>query len=54
MNSHRSHPAAVLFLCLFTAQAGFLALGPILPAIAHDFGLSSAVVGQLRVASGVV
>src|SRR4051812_49288141 len=53
MNSHRSHPAAVLFLCLFTAQAGFLALGPILPAIAHDFGLSSAVVGQLRVASGV-
>src|SRR3954447_8298057 len=53
MTSRRSHPAAVLFLCLFTAQAGFLALGPILPAIAHDFGLSSAVVGQLRVASGV-
>jgi DHA1 family inner membrane transport protein len=53
MKSRRSHPAAVLFLCLFTAQAGFLALGPILPAIAHDFGLSSAVVGQLRVASGV-
>jgi predicted MFS family arabinose efflux permease len=53
INSHRSHPAAILFLCLFTAQAGFLALGPILPAIAHDFGLSSAAVGQLRVASGV-
>src|SRR3954470_4327074 len=53
MQSRRPHPAAVLFLCLFTAQAGFLALGPILPAIAHDFGLSSAVVGQLRVASGV-
>lgn len=53
MNSRRSHPAAVLFICLFAAQAGFLALGPILPAIARDFGLSSAVVGQLRVASGV-
>src|SRR3954468_23119704 len=53
MHPYRSHPAAILFLCLFTAQAGFLALGPILPAIAHDFGLSSAVVGQLRVASGV-
>src|SRR4051812_39436646 len=53
MQSRRPHPAAVLFLCLFAAQAGFLALGPILPAIAHDFGLSSAVIGQLRVASGV-
>lgn len=53
MNSHRPHPAAVLFLCLFAAQAGFLALGPLLPAIARDFGVSSAVAGQLRVASGV-
>src|SRR4051812_234813 len=53
MHPRRSYPAAVLFLCLFTAQAGFLALGPNLPAIAHEFGVSSAVVGQLRVASGV-
>src|SRR4051794_35350206 len=47
------HPAFVLFVCLFAAQAGFLALGPVLPAIAHDLGVSSAVVGQLRVGSGV-
>jgi hypothetical protein len=29
-----AHPAAVLFFCLSAAQAGFLALGPTLPAIA--------------------
>src|SRR3954469_767692 len=53
MNSRLQHPAFVLFVCLFAAQAGFLALGPVLPAIAHDLGVSSAVVGQLRVGSGV-
>src|SRR4051794_31964985 len=53
MTSKRSHPAVVLFLSLFAAQAGFLVLGPILPLVAHDLGVSSALVGQLRVVSGV-
>ena len=34
INSHRSHPAAILFLCLFTAQAGFLALARLRRAVA--------------------
>src|SRR3954453_21583451 len=53
MTSTRSNPAVVLFLSLFAAQAGFLVLGPILPVVAHDLGVSSALVGQLRVVSGV-
>jgi predicted MFS family arabinose efflux permease len=47
------HPIPVLFLSLFAAQAGFLVLAPILPAVAHDLGVSTAAAGQLRTVSGL-
>jgi predicted MFS family arabinose efflux permease len=42
----------VLFLCLFTSQAAMLVLSPTLPDIAREFGVSTAVAGQLRSISG--
>src|SRR5437763_15508330 len=44
----------VLFLCLLAAQAGVLALSPILHDVARDFHVSTATAGQLRSFSGVV
>ena len=41
-------PANALFLGLFASQAGILVLSPILVDIARDFGVSTAVAGQLR------
>src|SRR3954447_2301556 len=47
-----SSPAAVLFACMFTSQAGLLVLLPMLPEIAREFGVSTAAAGQLRTISG--
>jgi predicted MFS family arabinose efflux permease len=47
-----SRPSPVLFACLFASQAGLLVLSPILPDIAHEFGISTATAGQLRTVSG--
>jgi predicted MFS family arabinose efflux permease len=44
-----SSPALVLFLCVFTSQAGILVLSPILVEVAHDLGVSTAAAGQLRI-----
>jgi predicted MFS family arabinose efflux permease len=44
---------AVLFLCLFTAQAAMIALTPVLAEIAADFDVSTAAAGQLRTVSGL-
>jgi predicted MFS family arabinose efflux permease len=49
---HLAQPSPVLFLCLFASQAGMLVLSPILPEIAHEFGVSTATAGQLRAVSG--
>ena len=46
-------PAIVLFLSLFAAQASVLVLAPILPAVARDFGISTATGGQLRAVSAM-
>ena len=46
-------PAPTLFVALFAAQAGYLALTPILPNLARDLGVSTATAGGLRVLSGV-
>jgi predicted MFS family arabinose efflux permease len=48
-----THPIPVLFLSLFAAQAGLMVLAPILPAVAHDLGVSTAAAGQLRTVSGL-
>jgi DHA1 family inner membrane transport protein len=45
-------PSVVLFACLFASQAGLLVLSPILPELAREFGVSTAVAGQLRTLSG--
>jgi predicted MFS family arabinose efflux permease len=42
----------VLFLCLFTAQAGLLVLSPILPDIAREFDCDIGTAGQLRSITG--
>jgi predicted MFS family arabinose efflux permease len=49
---HLAQPSPVLFLCLFASQTGMLVLSPILPAIAREFGVSTATAGQLRAISG--
>jgi predicted MFS family arabinose efflux permease len=49
----RAEPVPILFLAVFAAQAGFLVLTPILPVVAGDFGVSTAMAGGLRVASGL-
>jgi predicted MFS family arabinose efflux permease len=46
--------AAVLFLCLFAAQAGAVTLSPVLAAVARDLDVSTAVAGQLRTIAGLV
>jgi predicted MFS family arabinose efflux permease len=51
--SNRPQPALILFLALFTSQAGFLVLTPILPDVARDLGVSTATAGGLRIASGL-
>ena len=42
-------PSLVLFLAFVASQAGVLVLSPILSDVAHDFGVSIAVAGQLRI-----
>ena len=49
----RPQPALILFLAVFAAQAGFLVLTPILPDVAGEFGVSTAMAGGLRIASGL-
>lgn len=46
--------AAILFLCLFAAQSGQLALTPVLADAARAFGVSTAAAGQIRTAAAVV
>lgn len=46
--------AAVLFLCLFAAQAGAITLSPVLAQVAGDFDVSTAAAGQLRTVAGLV
>lgn len=45
---------AILFLCLFAAQAGAIALSPILVEVARDLDVSTALAGQLRTIAGLV
>ncbi len=45
--------ALSLFLCVFAAQSGAIALSPVLAAVAADFDVSTAVVGQLRTVAGL-
>ena len=42
-----------LFLCLFAAQSGTIALSPVLAAVASDFDVSTALVGELRSVAGL-
>ena len=42
-----------LFLCVFAAQSGAIALSPVLAAVAAEFDVSPAVVGQLRSVAGL-
>ena len=46
--------AAVLFLSLFAAQAGAIALSSVLAEVAHDLDVSTATAGQLRTVAGLV
>ena len=48
-----ARPAFTLFLSMFAGQAGFLVLAPILPEVSHEFGVSTATAGQLRLVSGI-
>jgi MFS transporter, DHA1 family, inner membrane transport protein len=50
---HLARPAITLFLSMFAGQAGFLVLAPILPEVSHEFGVSTATAGQLRLVSGI-
>jgi predicted MFS family arabinose efflux permease len=45
--------SAVLFLCLFAAQLGLIALAPVLVNVAGDLGVSTAAAGQLRTIAGL-
>jgi predicted MFS family arabinose efflux permease len=45
--------SAVLFLCLFAAQAGTIALAPVLAEVARDLDVSTAAAGQLRTVAGL-
>jgi predicted MFS family arabinose efflux permease len=53
-NSSRADPAAALFIALFAVQAAVIALSPVLPEVAGEFGVSTATAGQLRTVSGLV
>jgi len=46
--------AAILFLCLFAAQSGQLALTPVLTDVARAFGVSTAEAGQIRTLAAAV
>ena len=46
--------SAVLFLCLFAAQAGAIALSPVLAQVARDLDVSTAAAGQVRTIGGLV
>lgn len=50
---HGLAPSAVLFTCLFAAQAALLVLSPILPQVAADFDVSTSTAAQLRSVSGI-
>jgi DHA1 family inner membrane transport protein len=52
LRTFASRPSPVLFACLFASQAGLLVLSPVLPDIAHEFGTSTSVAGQLRTVAG--
>ena len=49
----RRATAATLGLCLAASQAALLILTPILTSVAADFGVSTAMAGQLRTVSGL-
>lgn len=52
--TRRGLPAsAVLFACLFAAQAAILVLSPILPQVAAEFGVSTSTAAQLRSVTGL-
>ena len=51
--SHRS-TAAVLFTCLFAAQAAVIAMTPVLAEAAADLHVTTAAAGQLRTIAGLV
>jgi MFS transporter, DHA1 family, inner membrane transport protein len=53
IGGHRA-VSAVLFLCLFAAQAGAIALAPVLAEVARDLDISTAAAGQLRTVAGLV
>src|SRR5215203_4233289 len=46
-------PVPTLFAAMFAAQAGLLSLGPVLPDVAREFGVSTAAAGQLRTLGGL-
>jgi DHA1 family inner membrane transport protein len=46
-------PVPALFAAMFAAQAGLLSLGPLLPDVASDFGVSAAAAGQVRTIGGL-
>src|SRR4029453_17741283 len=48
-----ANPVPALFAAMFAAQAGLLALGPVLPDVAREFGVSTATAGQLRTLGGL-
>jgi DHA1 family inner membrane transport protein len=49
----RLSPSAVLFACLFAAQAAILVVSPILPDVAREFGVSTSAAAQLRSVTGL-
>ena len=51
-DTHRA-VAIVLFLALFAAQAGAIALAPVLAEVARDLDVSTATAGQLRTIAGL-
>jgi predicted MFS family arabinose efflux permease len=52
---HTLAPAGfTLFICMFAGQAAVIGLSPVLPKVAHHFGVSVSTAGQLRSVSGVV
>jgi predicted MFS family arabinose efflux permease len=46
--------AAILFLCVFAAQTGQIALTPVLAEMARSFDVSTAAAGQIRTVAAVV
>lgn len=50
---HRRTTGATLFICLAASQAALFVLSPVLPAVAADLEVSTAIAGQLRTVSGL-